>query len=437
MKNLWPWVLVLKPVVTKDWLEPYQNCEQLFLGFSGGLDSTVLLHLLAAEPSIKGRIIAVHINHGLSPNAHNWQNHCQKHCDDLHIPLIIKQVHLTGRANLEERARRARYTVFQSLVLDNMVLLTAHHRDDQAETLLLQLFRGAGVDGLSAMAEVKKIGRGELFRPLLHCPRERLEQYATTQQLSWITDESNFNNDFSRNFLRNEIIPLLQTRWPVITGNLARTARHCQEARNLLQELAVSDSPLINHSITTLCVSPLQSLSTARIRNVLRTWLHANSVVMPNTEIINRLISEVILAREDATPKLLWGNYSVSRYQHTLYLHDVPEYTKPSSLDWKTFPQSLILPSALGELNAVASTTGLVLPMSSTVQVRFRGGGEVFVWHGQTKTLKKLFQQWKIPVWQRDKTPLVYVNGELACVVGYAISDFFYADGDSYQITLS
>ena len=291
---------------------------------------------------------------------------------------------------------------------------------------MLQLFRGPGIEGLSAMPECQPFNQGWLLRPFLTHPRHVLESYANSHHLIWVDDESNLDCRYSRNFLRQQIIPLIKTRWPTVSTNLARTARHCQQAQINLNELACLDHPRLKESATRLSLLPLSGLSNVRKKNSLRVWLKQTTHSMPDTNVFNRLISEVIQAKEDSRPKLVWGNYCIRRYKQALYLlHSTHELTLPS-MPWLDFPNSIELPHHLGRLKAIPTSQGLVLPKGSLIEIRFRQGGERFYWHGQTKILKKLFQQWQIPPWLRHLIPLLYINQELAVVVGYAISDTFY-----------
>ncbi|WED44664.1 tRNA lysidine(34) synthetase TilS [Legionella cardiaca] len=428
-----------KPLLKDEFLQQLNKYERLLIGYSGGLDSTVLLHLLSTQSFLKSKLIAVHINHGLSPNAQKWQKHCQEFCKALHVSFIVEQVHLYHTANIEEAAREARYASFAKLMKDNDGLILAHHLNDQAETLLLQLIRGTGIDGLAGMAFSKRFATGKLLRPFLGHSRETLEAYANFHQLQWIDDESNENIDFSRNYLRHQVMPLLVSRWPKISNNFARTSEHCQQAQSNLDDLAKIDCPSLTKASGQLTLTQLKKdLSCARLTNVLRFWLKENQVKLPSTATFNRLITEVIEAKDDANPQITWENNQVRRYQETLYLLKMSQSIPISPLRWLSFPEPLNLGESLGVLHANLSDKGLVIPEKSIIEVRFRKGGETFFWHGQTKQLKKLFQEWQIPPWMREQVPLVYVDNQLACVVGYAISDCFYNSlaNVSYQLSL-
>lgn len=426
-----------KSLLDANWLRKLTLYKKIFVGFSGGLDSTVLLHSLAIHPSLHNQLTAVHIHHGISPNAVAWQQQCQQFCQEYKIPFITQQVEFERHANIEDQARNARYQAFANLLTREDCLLLGHHLDDQAETLLLQLCRGAGIDGLAAMQAIKTFAQGDLLRPFLQYSRKILEDYALDQQLKWIDDESNLNTDFSRNYLRHQVLPLLEQRWPAVINNLVRTTHHCQQAQANLDDLAKIDCPALNQCSMMLPLSQIKSLSHARLSNVLRVWLKVNKIKLPNTLIFNRVISEVIEAKEDAKPQVVWKEGCVRRYQQVLYLSNNEPPVFFQSQRWISFPQTLII-NGLIRLQVKKTNKGLVLPDSAQIEIRFRQGGELFHWHGQTKHLKKLFQEWHIPPWQRDSIPLLYVNRQFAGVIGYAISDLFYGETDlnSYQLSM-
>lgn len=419
-----------KQLLNSAWISRLEDFSKLIVGFSGGLDSTVLLHVLASQSSLQGKLLAVHINHGISKNSDQWQKHCQQFCINLGVDFRSETVEFDRSSNLEERARTARYKVFSSLLTAQDCLILGHHLDDQAETLLLQLFRGAGVDGLAAMSELGQLGLSVLVRPFLSFSREQLEDYATLHGLTWVEDESNTDISYSRNYLRQKVIPLLADKWPGVVSNLARTATHCQQAKANLDELALIDCQDLLLPKTTLYIEPLKTLNFERLTNVLRVWLKKNQVQLPSTQTFQRLIHEVIWASPDAVPIVTWDKIWVRRYQNYLYL-DREEMRSPnhsvSSIDWIEFPKPLVLPDRNLNLSAQKAKQGLMVPLDAKIQVRFRQGGEEFYWRGQTKKLKKLFQEWEVPPWLRDKVPLIYINDQLAAVVGYAVGDLFYS----------
>ncbi len=387
----------------------------------------MLLHNLAIHPILKSKLIAVHVNHGLSPNALRWQSHCQTFTKQLGVRLTIKSVDFGRLANIEEEARKARYKAFATELESEDCLILGHHLDDQAETLLLQLFRGAGVDGLSAMPAQKEFAGASLLRPFLEYSRQTLENYAKAHHLEWINDESNQNMDFSRNYLRLKILPEIDSRWPDVAKNLVRTTKHCQQAQSNLEALAKLDCPSLNRPTSVLPLASLCDLETGRLSNVIRFWFKLNQVKVPDTKTFNCFIKELIQVREDASPKIIWKGNCVRRYQQNLYLTKVEEPVLFKPLIWSDFPRTLSI-AGLGQLNVIKANHGLLVPELSQIEIRFRQGGELFCWHGQQKQLKKLFQEWKVPPWLRDRIPLLYINDQLALVVGYAISDYFYGE---------
>lgn len=407
------------------WLSILNQFNQLYVGYSGGLDSTVLLHVLANSPSLNAKLIAVHVNHGISPHANSWQSHCEQWCHSLKINLVTHAVHLTGSANLEERARNARYGFFSSLINAKEGLVLGHHEDDQAETFLLQLFRGAGIDGLSSMPELSQFGRGKSARPFLSCSREQLQSYATKHQLIWIEDESNEDIKYSRNYLRHQLVPLLKAKWPKALSNIARSATHCQQAKNNLDYLATEDCNALNLTTNSLPIASIRQLSFDRIINVLRFWLKSNGIKLPSTLTFHRLLNELIFARKDAMPEVSWGTTVVRFYQNHLYLDQKNDNNLPPVIEWPDFPSALTL-GTVGKIVAKKTQQGLLIPVDTKITVRFRQGGEKFLLHGQTKSLKKMFQEWQVPPWLREKIPLIYFDHHLAAVVGYAMSDLFY-----------
>ena len=413
----------INQLVNFDRFRPF---NKLIVGFSGGLDSTVLLHVLASHPILHAKLVAVHVNHGISANAVLWQEHCEQFCHTLGISFTTQAVHFDRSANIEEQARIARYAVFSSLMTEQDCLVLGHHQNDQAETVLLQLFRGAGIDGLAAMAETGSFSTGTLIRPFLSYSREQLEDYAASYQLEWIEDESNEDINYSRNYLRHKIIPLLAEKWPKVIGTIARTATHCQQAKENLDALAIYDHALLQHDV--LSLEPLQQLNDERIMNVLRVWLRNNKVQLPSTVTLNRLIHEMIFARTDAVSEVSWGEIIIRRYQSRLYLGTKDKPNLQSCIEWIEFPEPLAIESAGVSIVAkrVNEELGLSIPPNAKIVVRFRQGGEKLAWHGQTKCLKKLFQEWKIPPWFRERIPLIYINDELAVVIGYAVSDLFF-----------
>lgn len=411
--------------------------ENIYIGLSGGLDSMVLLNLLASIPDILPKLSVIHVNHGLSPQADDWEKFCNTQVNKLGINFQSHQVRLDSHSNIESKARNLRYRVFESYINSNKdALILAHHKNDQAETLLLNLFRGSGLKGLSAMTEISLFANGELIRPFLNHSREELYEYAISHQLSWIDDESNKDTCFSRNFIRHEIFPLIQSKWPGVVDNIVRTSTLCQLAESQLVEQAKKDVDISALQSNTLPLTTLKELDENRINYALRYWLESNKIQMPDKNHLDILKREVIFARQDSNPNFTIGDMTIRRYRDKLYLFNHQKNIHFKAICWKDFPDDIAL-EGLGTLRANPSGDGFQVSSDTSIQVGFRKGGEQFKLNGQTKSLKKWMQEWSIPPWQRAQIPLILVDDELAAVCGYAVGDLFYQKSSGYQFELS
>ena len=429
----------------KENISAYSSAKVLWVAYSGGCDSHALLHSLnSLRPELSSEIKAIHINHGLSPLANEWEEHCKAVCEQLNIPYTAIKVDASSKKSgsnnksPEEAARHARYAEWKKIIKKDEVILLAHHQDDQAETVLLQLLRGSGVKGLAAMPAQQNFSHGLLCRPMLGFLREEIQAYASELNLNWIDDPSNFDTDFDRNFLRHEVVPLLESRWPALKKTLSRTATHTAEADHLLTELAEQDWLKVK-SNEQIKISSLIELDKKRQRNVVRYWLASISkVTLPDTNHLQRILDEVLTAAEDAIPEVIWRGGEVRRFQGLLYAQDknrVPESN--IELTWKDLEKPLVINST-GLILSASHSVGDGLSQgklkSAEISLKFRQGGESCrpVGRGQTHQLKKLFQEWQVPPWLRASIPLIYVNGELAEVVGYCRCESFSAsDGEA------
>lgn len=404
------------------WINRLQSYSQLLVGYSGGLDSTVLLHALASIPALKHKLQAVHIHHGLSPTASCWQAHCEAFCHASFIPLSSHRVLISSASNLEEKARDARFDVFKTLLKSDGCLLLAHHQDDQAETMLLHLARGTGIDGFSGMLQMLPLSKGTIIKPLLDYSKQDLMDYAKQHGLSWVDDESNDNIAFSRNYMRHAVLPSLQKKWPHIAKNMSQCALHLQEAQKNLNDLAVLDYPELTQRLRHLPLPSLMHLSSARLNNVLRSWLSHLHIQAPSSKTFERLLSEVVYARVDGMPCVRWGDIEIRRYRQTLYVLKKSEFHFLENIPWADFPSVLKL-TPHESLVAVRATSGIYIPPDSHIEIRFRMGGEQIKLRGQTHCLKKLFQTWGIPPWVRAHIPLIYIDNELAAVLDFCTRD--------------
>jgi tRNA(Ile)-lysidine synthase len=276
--------------------------EPLALGLSGGCDSLVLLHLLASL-GLGQRLSAIHVHHGLSPNADAWADFCTDFCARLDISLDVQSVtvNLKSGQGIEAAARQARYAAFSNCAAPTILL--AHHQGDQAETLLFNLLRGAGVAGAAGMADERRHGDIRILRPLLNVPRSALEAYAVANQLSWIEDESNTDTRFTRNFLRHDVLTVIDQRFPAAEQNLAQAAGHFSEAAVLLDALAEEDWQMAR-DVETLNLRRLRPLGAARIKNLLRYRLRQMAWQTPVATRLDEFVRQLLSAAPDRHPEL-------------------------------------------------------------------------------------------------------------------------------------
>lgn len=399
-------------------LSPWRDAVGWRIAFSGGLDSTVLLHLLAelSRHQTLPSLSAVHIHHGLQAVAASWPGHCRQVCQILGVPLQVIDVQVLPGASLEQAARDARYAAFDQALQAGEVLLTAQHRDDQAETLMFRLLRGAGVKGLAAMPSQRVVGKGHLFRPLLDEPRAVLEAYATEQGLSWIEDPSNKDSRFSRNYLRNHVLPSLTARWPRAVANMTRSAAHLAEAQGLLDELAVQDlaqadtpCPWPWLKLPSLELAPLEALSAARQRNAVRHWL-GSLTRLPDSDHWAGWDS-LRDAGPDGRPIWRLTDGQLHRAEGRIWwLSGIWLKDVAGSQHWSPASQPLHLPG-----NGMLQILGEI-PRGG-LHVHYRQGGEVLdVPDRGRRDLKRLLNEKGVPVFLRGRLPLLYRGEQLLAV---------------------
>ena len=396
--------------------------QELLVAFSGGLDSRVLLQLAAAaQPHAGFRLRAVHVHHGLSANADAWVDFCRTTCAALNVPLDIVHVAVDKSSGLgiEATARAARYQALLEAGADWVLL--AHHEDDQAETLLLQLLRGAGAKGLSAMAAADPKRR--LLRPLLDVSRAELERYARAQGLSWIEDESNADTAYDRNYCRHQILPVMTQRFPAARTTLARSAGHLAEAAQLLDALAMLDAAGAVDA-DRLSISALAALDAARARNLLRWWLSASEQAVPGTAALQEMLRQLIGARADASVQLVLGDMCIRRYRGLAYL-ERNTLPLPLAMAWHGEAE-LWLPDGSRLVFERGHGTGLAVARlgMNMLQIRNRQGGERFQpdCRRPSRTLKHLLQEAVMPPWLRARLPLLFWGEQLVVVPGIGIA---------------
>ncbi|WP_461537972.1 tRNA lysidine(34) synthetase TilS [Spongorhabdus nitratireducens] len=403
------------------------------VGYSGGMDSTVLLDAMCQlrDAGRLKKLRAVHVHHGLNQQADAWVKDCESFCAHRNISLVVRKVVLPDHCpdGVELAAREARYWVFESSIGDNAFLLQAHHQRDQAETFLFRALRGSGIGGLSGIPAIRPLGAGYILRPLLNSSWESLSLQAEQRQLQWIEDDSNSDDRFDRNFLRLNILPLLESRWPEGQKKLAEASRDCAESAQLLQELVRGDFDRCVAAPRGLFLDPaivldcdkLQSLSVIRQRHVLRYWLDSQGFLMPSRVVLERMLQEVIVAREDAEPEVCWAGVIVRRYKKQLVVCRVEPEVAPVTKVW-SIAQSRSFD--LGA-NGLLSFKGDVVA-ETKLNIHYRNeldSSGKFALQGRkgSKTLKRWLQDSGVPPWLRNRVPLLYCQGKLFAIPGVGL----------------
>lgn len=415
---------------------------ELILGFSGGVDSRLLLEMIyryiQTHPQFSLR--AIHVHHGLNPCADQWADYCAEQCHKLHIPLHIERIQLErqNRQSLEDIAREARYHIFRQSMHETAMLVTAHHQDDQLETMLLAMKRGSGPRGLAGMPEQIPFASGQLIRPCLFLSKEEVERWAIHENLSWIHDDSNENENFDRNFLRQSVIPLLKQRWPQIAATASRSMQLCLEQEALAEEIAQSDLVQTQYSNRVLNLEPFLKLSIPRQNQLLRVWLRQLTGSVPTQQQLINIKEQVIAARIDATPQLKWEKGYVARYQNQLWFFEtLPQPFQPQPIDlsaheWDLFntkltlsrskhdPERIRLPYQHEEVTICCSLPGALRLQPVTRQ--------------HHRELKKLWQEYAVAPWLRNSWPVLCYNEQVVAVCGLFTCKAFACEQDEEGI---
>ena len=392
------------------------------VAYSGGIDSTVLLHALAKSEKTE-EVLAIHVDHGLHADSGQWEQHCQAFAASLGVDYAAQAVTVATKSQNgpEAAARRARYDAFLGLVRTGDCLLSAHHEDDQAETLLLNLMRGSGPAGLAGIGIQQSFGRGYLLRPLLGIPGDAIQEYAARHGLTWIEDPSNADSRFDRNFLRNEVVPKLTARWPAVANRLRRSAELVGESSELLNDLADIDLQSLGMP-QKLSISGLAELTAPRQRNVLRRAVRLCGLPSPPATRVYQVLNELLPARVDAQPLVEWDGACVRRYRDHLYVMSPLQRVdgdRDAGLLWSG-SSTLSLGQGRGSLTLSAGVEEGIDPLLAEegLTIRYRDGGETIRlgMQGHTKKLKKLLQEEGIVPWMRGALPLIFSGSKLVAV---------------------
>lgn len=390
------------------------STRRVFVAYSGGLDSSVLLHLLISEAR-DYQILPWHVNHGLVEVAAQMEKFCIDETERLGLEIRIDRLDLADiDSNVEAEARRQRYRLFRQHSRDGDCILTAHHADDQAETFLMNALRGSGVAGLRGIARERRLGAALLLRPLLGCSRAELEDYASRHEIAWFNDPSNQSLRYDRNYLRHEVVPLMKQRWPGMVTALTTSSEIQSETQDLLDEVAAADFRALraeeSNGIATLDLPGLLSLSAPRRKNLLRYWVtQAGFAALPHARLQELL--QQLHARADAQPEIAMSDCAIRVYDQRLFLvagEDSPEIGGEFE-----FGQTAVIEiEAVGlrlDREEIFARLGID-DRGQSLSLKFRRSGER---NSDRHRLKRLFQKHNVPPWQRDRVAQVYLDGNL------------------------
>jgi tRNA(Ile)-lysidine synthase len=395
----------------------------LVIAISGGADSA---YLLAAAAQLGGTfrglpMRAVHVDHGLQAAAAEFRVVCAKLCEQLQIPLTVVSAVVDSSAgvSVEAAARDARYAALAAALNPGECLLTAHHCADQAETLLLQALRGAGLKGLSSMPVCRELGRGWHLRPLLSVAQRELHEFGAGLGLATAADPMNGDPRFDRAYLRRDIWPLTEKRWPGAGMSLARTAAHLAEAQELLDAAAAADVQRLRDGAA-LSLPGLRALGTLRRINAVRHWILSEAAVPPSTARLTEALRQVFEAEPDHLPAVVWGRSALRRYRDRLFLTEADPPRLAPAVQWSVRSGAVIdLGPGLGTLRWVEQSGGLdASRLSDGLCVRRRRGGETLKpgLHADTQSVQHLCQSLGVLPWMRDALPLIFAGDALVAI---------------------
>jgi len=408
------------------------------VAFSGGADSTALLAALAQLKRPPLRLRALHVDHRLHPHSSSWAAHCRRVARALGVPLRVRTANVARARgeSLEAAARAARYGLLATALAPHEALLTAHHQDDQLETVLLQLLRGAGVAGIAAMPALAAFARGRLVRPLLPWSRAELSAWVRSQGLEWIEDPGNSELRLDRNYLRARVLPLIRERWPAAAATVARAARHAAEAQRLLDAVGAADAARASFGAM-LSAQRLRTLPPERRRNALRFWITAAGHLAPPASRLEEIAGPLLQARADAQPYVRWEGALLQRQSDLLSLRAAPGSTgrlEELSWPWRR-RRTCALPGSGGKLTLKRDARGPLdldaLPAMLTIRAR-RGGERLRpVRAGPRRALKSLLQEARVPVAERARLPLIFAAETLIAVAGLWLDESVQASAAS------
>jgi tRNA(Ile)-lysidine synthase len=411
-----------KHVLSK--ISGFKDITKFHVGFSGGSDSHVLL-AIAAELKHAGYIKelqAIHINHSISDNSNRWEEHCKNIAYNLNIPCKTITIKLKDFANLEHNARVARYTEFSKLINTGEALLLAHHLDDQLETILMRLFKGAGSTGICGIKDVTTINNMQVIRPLLEVPKENISSFISKHNLIHINDPSNTDCNLERNYIRHEIIPTIKNKWPKAAQNITRSVSHITSQEEYISNYCEIHLQKISHG-NKLAIIALSEYTFAEQKMLLRAWIMKHNTYAPSSQILNKIFKELIKAKIDRNPIININKIQLRRFKNHIYLlpRSYKKNIETQDIIWASNKKTIYIQS----INKTLQRNGILMPYHDDFTIKFRIGGEIIARYQDkpSKTLKKLMYECEIPPWDRNNIPLIYYKDELICVVGLFLAE--------------
>ena len=427
----------------------FSRYERIGIAYSGGLDSSVLLHSLSLIQGNKEKLFALHVNHGISSKSGFWEKHCKETCASLDIKFKSFKLDFTRKEKLNEKdLREARYKELFSWLKEGDVLCTAHHKDDQLETIFFRILRGTGIKGLEGIKKLSVMRNIDLVRPLLDFSKEDLIDYAKVNKLSWIEDESNNDLSIRRNYLRKEVLPLLNKKWPQYSSSLINLSSQAKDSQLLLEEIADSDiKSCLENSSDNLSILKMDSLSKERKKNLIYRWLSQLTGESISSSFVEQIYRNIFLSKKDSNTVISFGNpgskgsFQLRKFDDQVYFLPLlrPVLLEVSdSWEWN-INSRLVLPTGILTSKKVYGK-GLSYEFShKSLLVKARSGGERCKPFGRSKSqkLKKLLQEYKVPPWLRDRLPLIFIRDELVAVSDLWVCEEFVTGKDKAGFVLN
>ena len=396
-----------------------ESYDDILVAYSGGIDSTALLFFSKKfAKKYNKKIKAIHINHNLNQDAKKWELHCKNFCKTIEVKLIIKNINiiLNKSDSIEEKARDARYKSIYAVMDKNTIMLTAHHLEDQSETLLYQLLRGAGVKGLSSMPTVKKIDKGLHIRPFLKLNKGAISDIVKNNNMPHIEDRSNEDIKFSRNYIRKKILPIIKKRWPGYSETISRTAYNLSVSMRLNDDLAEIDFQNFSMDEKNKINLDVKKLDDYRFNNVIRFWIRNNNFRMPSSDQLISIYKNVFEAGKYKTPFFSCNEYEIRRFNNYIEIMKPLADHDPSKIYTWEFKKNLIISNLSVNLSWENLESRLGYAVNTNVEVKFRQSGENIQFKESNKSLKDFMRENKIPPWQRERTLLIYIDKELKAI---------------------